>query len=611
MKKIFSRKFIQKIKKFCVRHKFTSLLILVILGFITAQIGKSIANRNIETRYVLSAVERGTLVTSVTGSGQVSASNQVEIKPKTSGDVVAVNIKSGDEVKAGTVLVRLDARDAQKGVRDAEANMESAKLSLEKLIQPADQLSILQAENSLLQAKESKRKAEDDLEKAYEDGFSAVTNAFLDLPDIMSGFQSSMFGSAIGGGGQSNIDYYIDSAKTYDEKAKQYGENTKEAYKKAKELYDKSFADYKTASRLSDKETIETLVIEAYETSREISEMIKSASNLVQFYREKLTERNLKPHASSETHLAELGSYTSKTTSHLSNLLSIKRTIENQKESIANAGRTIAEKEEAFAKLKAGPDALDIESQKLFIRQRENALLDAKEKLADSAVRAPFDGTVAKLSVKKGDSATTGTSIITFITKQKIAEISLNEIDVAKVKTGAQATLTFDAIEDLSVTGKVVEVETVGTVTQGVVTYGIKISFDAEDERVKAGMSVSTAIITDIKQDVLLVPNSAIKTQGETSYVEMFTSPLAKKEENNSAQGTPSSIPPDRREVEIGLSNDISTEITSGLEEGEMIISRVIQPQTKQATNTTPSLFGSQGGGQRGGNMGGAVRFGR
>src|SRR3990167_11113902 len=80
-------------------------------------------------RYASAQVQKGTLIVSISGSGQVSASNQIDIKPKASGDVVYVGVKNGQEVKAGTLIAQIDARDAQKTVRDAEVNLESANLA--------------------------------------------------------------------------------------------------------------------------------------------------------------------------------------------------------------------------------------------------------------------------------------------------------------------------------------------------------------------------------------------------------------------------------------------------------------------------------------------------
>ena len=196
------------------------------------------------------------------------------------------------------------------------------------------------------------------------------------------------------------------------------------------------------------------------------------------------------------------------------------------------------------------------------------------------------------MNVKRFDSVGSGTSVATFITKQKIAEISLNEVDVAKIKIGDKTTLTFDAIPDLTITGTVAEIDSLGTVSQGVVTYNVKISFDTQDDRVKPSMSVSASIITQVKQDVLMVPNSTVKTKNGTSYVQTFTPTLIG---SDSTQGVVSLLTPNQTPVVIGLSNDTSTEIISGINEGDQI---VLKATTVTATTSTtaPSLLGAIGG---------------
>src|SRR3989344_1742692 len=137
-------------------------------------------------RYITSRVEKGTLVVSLSGSGQVSASSRVDLKPKTSGDVINIFASQGHEVSLGAVIARLDTADAERSVRDAKTALETAKLELDKLLQPAEELTVLQAKNALTQAHESKTKAEDSLTKAYEDGFNTVLNAFLNLPAVIT-----------------------------------------------------------------------------------------------------------------------------------------------------------------------------------------------------------------------------------------------------------------------------------------------------------------------------------------------------------------------------------------------------------------------------------------
>ena len=143
-----------------------------------------------------------------------------------------------------------------------------------------------------------------------------------------------------------------------------------------------------------------------------------------------------------------------------------------------------------------------------------------KKKLADYTVRAPFDGVIAEFNVKKGDTVSAGSSVGMLVTKQQIATISLNEVDAAKVKVGQKATLIFDAVSDLTITGEVAEVDAVGTVSQGVVSYNVKVVFDVQDERIKPGMTVTANIIISSKPNVLMVKTSAIKNQdGSSGYL--------------------------------------------------------------------------------------------
>jgi len=585
-KKIFQKKIIIPI-----------LLILVLAGYFGYT---KFLKKNGATRYVLAQVQKGTILVSVSGSGQISTEDQIDIKPKISGEVAEIFAEEGKEVKAGKLIVRLDDSDYQKAVRDAETALETAKLELDKLLEPPDELALLQAENALAQAKESKQKAQDNLEKAYEDGFNTVANAFLDLPTIMAGLQDILLGddfSKI----QSNINYYTDTTKVYDERVFQYSQDAYDRYQNARKDYDQNFADYKSASRYSERNVIEALINQTYETTKAIAEAVKSANNLIQFYKDKLTERDLKPDPLADTHLSLLNNYTGKTNSHLLSLLSIKRTIEDSKDAITNADRSIEEKEKSLAKLKAGPDELDVRAKKIAIQQKEDNLLTAKENLAKCSIYAPFDGVISDVKVKKGDTVSSGTALATLITEQKIAEITLNEIDAAKVKVGQKATLTFDALPDLTLTGKVVEVETVGTVSQGVVSYGVKIALDTEEERIKPGMSVTADIIIDAKTDVLVLPNSAVKSQAGVYYVE-----LVKADEKLSQQllanvsGVILPESPTSQPVEVGLSNDTSTEIVSGLREGDIVVSSTITPttQTNQTQRTQrfqiPGMGGSQ-----------------
>jgi HlyD family secretion protein len=224
----------------------------------------------------------------------------------------------------------------------------------------------------------------------------------------------------------------------------------------------------------------------------------------------------------------------------------------------------------------------------LAVQQKQDALSSAQETLADCYVRAPFDGVIAAVNIKKGDSASSGTTVATIISPQSIAEMSLNEVDAAKVKIGQKATMTFDAVEDLTLTGLVAEVDTIGTVSSGVVSYGVTIAFDTQDERVKSGMTTGITIITEAKTDILMIPNSAIKTSGNIiSYVEMPDETV--DIQTTGTTGVTLGKAPKKQTIEVGSSNDSYTEIISGLSEGDLIIIKTITNSSAGSSTTKSS----------------------
>lgn len=547
--------FLLKIKKFVMTHKIVSAIIFIILCYFLYFVYGKINPPVVVSNYITTNVSRDTIITSVTGSGQVSTSNQVDVKPKVSGDVLSINVISGQKVSKGQVLATLDNTDAQKTVRDAEISLETTKLSLEKL-----------------QIQNSDANMNANLVKAYDDGFTAVSDTFSDLTNTLNGLENVF--------AQENIS--SNTARLSGNTALDYRNQADKSYYEALNAFQVNRIKFRLLDRNSSKADIEAIINQTYDTTKLLADAIKNTKNLVDYLAEDTNKAS--NFTATQTTLAL---YASTIDGHISSLFSAKTNINNYKDAFPNSN-------------------LDIQNSLLSVKQKENALQDAKDALLDYVVRSPFDGVVGKISAQKGDSASSGTAIATIITNQKLALITLNEVDVAKIAPGDKSTLTFDAITDLSVVGNVASIDALGVVTQGVVTYSVKISFDTGDNRIKSGMSVSTNIITDVKQDVLVVPNSAIKTQGTTSYVQMFDAPLATPIAG--AQGSPSSIPPRNQTVQTGASNDNYTEIVSGLKEGDIIVTKIINSTVVTSATQAPSLLNSiSGGGSRSGATG-AIR---
>ena len=529
-KKIFQKKII------------IPLLIVLVLGGYFGY--KNFVKKESETRYVTAAVEKGTLIVSVSGSGQVSSLDQIDVKPKVSGEVDEIFIDKDQKVKKGDLLLKLKTKDFESAIDDAKLALDNAKTTLENL-------------------KKNKENSQKDLNDDYADAFNAVSGAFNDLPQTMETLES-VFTKSSYGGDQADIDYYRSIVGFYS--GQSFSKNEKEnAFLNIKNKYQTIRNGYLSLSKSALPGVLEEWLKKTSDLVREISDLSRSGRDIISFYKETISKESLITPISlsiTETQLTDLTAITTSLDQKISALSSLSKTIDQLKDKISDYDN-------------------QIDSQERTIKQKEDALDKAKENYENCFVRANFDGKIAKVNVKKGDTLSSATALFTLISNQKIAEISLNEVDAAKVKIGQKATLTFDALPDSTLTGKVSEIDTVGTVSQGVVSYNVKIVLDMDDERIKPGMSVAADIIVDAKQDVLLVPNSAVKSQQNVYYVQLMEGPEGKQASYGASNTLRS------QQVEIGLSNDTMTEIVSGLKEGNVVITSAISPtQTAQTQRT-------------------------
>lgn len=521
MKSVYSRT-----KAYLFAHKIISLIIiLVVVGVCYYTYSRFVVDNSI-TRYVLGTVKKGNIEVAVSGSGQVSAANQVEIKPKTSGDVVYVGARAGDYVSAGQLIVQLDARDA-------EIALENAKLSLAKITEKTNSGSI------------------GGLNTNYEDSLANVNKALTDFPTVIDGLDDIL------------NNYTVSTYKINlpDSKARSYFNIATASFFRVQKVFNQNLEDSRKLTRPITNEAITTLTEETYATAKLLAQAVKDSYNYTDY----------------------LYNYDTNTANRSAELVS----------DHTDLNTWIVSVDTNLAGLGSSRDSLrnipfDIETQKLALKQKEYAY-------DDYFIRAPFSGVIGRLTVNRLDSVSSGSSIGTLVSYQKVANVSLNEVDVVKVKAGQKAVLTFDAVSDLEIDGKVTEVDTVGVVSSGVVSYNVKIEFNSQDERVRPGMSVNANIITETKKDVLVVPSSAIKTNKGVSTVEVPTDKNVSEKSglfSSSSKGVVLSSLPVSKQIKIGLADDRNTEVVTGLIEGEKIIVRTIAG-TNSKTTTAPSIFGS------------------
>lgn len=572
------------------RHKIIAAIILVVFGaggYYLFGAGKKPAT---VTTYTYGTVATGTVMQTVSGTGQIQASKQTSIVPEVSGTITQVAVTAGQKVKAGDVIAKIESSDAQGSVEDAEAALYNAKVSLDDILNPDDSLSITQAKNAVLNAQKTLETDKSELEDSYQSGFAAVATAFNQLPTIMGGLQEIVTSANdyVVQSSPNYLEYYYNSVKIYDPLASTLITKAASSYQDAKTKYDANFTHYKSASQFSSESDIESLLSETYTTTKSVADALKNVSNVLQNYEDNLKNRNLVPQSFADTQLTNLAGYTTTANSYMNSLLSASQTISNAKYAIESDERALDEKQQSLDELQAAPKESDVQSAQYSVEQKKRALADANETLAKYTITAPFDGTVASVDAEKGDKATTGTAIATVITDNQVVTVALNEVDIAKVAVGQPATLTFDAISDLTMTGKVSEVATIGTVSSGVVQYDVTIALDAANSQVKSGMSTSATIITDIAQDVLTVPSAAIKTANDETYYVLV--PVT------AVTGTSGTGETTQKTVTTGLDDGTNVEVKSGLNDGEQIVVSSAK-STSTSTSTTSSSSSSRSSG--------------
>lgn len=290
---------------------------------------------------------------------------------------------------------------------------------------------------------------------------------------------------------------------------------------------------------------------------------------------------------------AQLQSAQNNLTSTQNKIYSLEGTLTNAANIFQNQGPgygtndpTYIQMHDNFLSAQANYDALQAQ-----VAQAQSSLISAQMsyRAAGATVYAPISGIVSAISLGSGmilnptsnssNSSNVSNKIAIVKTNATPAiSVLLTEIDVPKVKVGDKATITLDALPNQTFTGKIIAVDTSGTVSSGVVSYTTTIQLDSGVDAILPNMSATANIITDVEDNVVMVPVAAVQTatDGTTTVDEMKNGVL-----------TP--VP-----VTAGNSNTTQTVITAGVNEGDMVVTGVVNPTTTRTstTSTSASIFG-------------------
>ena len=167
----------------------------------------------------------------------------------------------------------------------------------------------------------------------------------------------------------------------------------------------------------------------------------------------------------------------------------------------------------AYDKLKDGTNTDAITS--------AQAKVDAAQATVDSlSIIAPFDGDVVVIYPRVGDLVNNNTEAAILVNRSSLyLDVSIDETTISNVKLGDPATITFDAIPDLTMSGKVNLINPVGVISSGVVNYTVRVELDDIDPQILIGQTANVSIQTSEPHTVLYVPVTAVQSDAQGEYV--------------------------------------------------------------------------------------------
>lgn len=223
---------------------------------------------------------------------------------------------------------------------------------------------------------------------------------------------------------------------------------------------------------------------------------------------------------------------------------------------------------------------ISVRAQQQVIRQAESAYRRASEDLERTTIRAPMDGVVTALNVEKGETAIMGTmnfpgSVLMVIgdLSELLVEVDVAESEVVGIALGQEASVTVDAIQDVAMTGRVVEIGSSGLRQGDVVRFRVKVAIQEPDERIRPGMTARLEIRTASSDRAVTVPQQAVQTR----FLDADGKEVARRD-GDLTQREVSSVyllsdgRATRREVLSGIHDELRVEIVQGVAPGDLVI---------------------------------------
>ena len=258
-----------------------------------------------------------------------------------------------------------------------------------------------------------------------------------------------------------------------------------------------------------------------------------------------------------------------------------KRTQALRKQNAASA-EDLEDAEDAYETAKSKVTELDS-----TIKETEISLSTAETNLGYTKITAPLDGTIVSVPVKQGQTINAAMDTPTIVQIADLSQmeilIEISEGDISNVKAGNR--VSYSTLADLGKTNETTlksidpgltlltngeYTEVVGN-DQAIYYYG-RLVVDNKNRKLRIGMTTQNVIYVDSAENVLTVPATALKGEGDNKYVEVLT--------KNGVE---------RRNVVTGVSDGLNVEIRQGVDEGDQVVlARMSSAEISDKTAQSP-----------------------
>jgi HlyD family secretion protein len=464
---------------------------------------------------------RGDIIEKISSTGTVDSTEMMNYSVLQAAEILEI-LKKGDTFKRGQTLIKIDNSRTELLIKQAEQNLVLAEQAID--VAKINYQSALDANHVAIQLAETNTKA---AEESSASAFKALENANISAASAYVSASKALESS-------SNI-----SELTV--------KNAEDALDEAKRIYNTALSTPGiTPEELAQFKHNVELAENAYELAKkqEQANLDSSGGNL-----ESVDAQNRISVSTAESGYQQaLSNQSSIYWNNLSSLQLAEAQIELTRKNI----------EQAEIQLE-----LSIISSELAELDRDTFLM-----------AATFDGIVLAANFSKGEYASPGIAALTVINDDFIVRSDINETDIARVETGQQVEITFDAYPDMKFNGTVSEISPISKNIAGIVSFEITIELDPDaKEYLKYGLSANVDIIISDTRDILYVPVEAVYKENGKEYVDVLT------EENEIK----------KVEVTTGNYDYNNIEIKSGLSEGDTIILSAIDEVVQE--DSGPGFF--------------------